>query len=250
MEADSTGPGEAVTVAVLVPVYNERATVLDVVRKLAGELGNLKASGHIWVINDGSTDWDDDIAEALKASGPVSVVTRPVNAGKGAVLGWAFRHVEARYMVIIDADGEYLPSEIPAVLNPLLNQEADWVMGARYGFGRPRPRQYMATYWVNRLLSAWFNLLAGRRLTADLLTGLYACRAECVRNVVLQEHRFAYTPELMWNVLRGARPRWLEVPVTYRFRSYAEGKTIRWWETFTIFAATLRYRFVRVKGAP
>ncbi|MBT3294446.1 MAG: glycosyltransferase family 2 protein [Verrucomicrobia bacterium] len=228
-------------VAVVIPVYNERATLLDVVQGVVDVLARRRERGHVWVVNDGSSDWDEAVAHAVTACGPVSVVTRPVNQGKGAVLNWAFHHVQAACMVVIDADGEYLPSDIPALLDPIMANQADWVMGVRYGFGRSRPSQYLATYWVNRLVSGWFNVLA-RQSTTDLLTGLYAFRTACVASVELVEQRFAYTPELVWKVLNTAQPRWLDVPASYRFRGYAQGKTIRWWETFTILAAIWRYR--------
>ncbi|NQU39028.1 MAG: glycosyltransferase family 2 protein [Lentisphaerae bacterium] len=240
MAANPICAAECPAVVVVIPVFNERATLVDVVQEVVAVLARLDVSSHVWVLNDASTDWSAELEQAVETCGPVSVVNRSVNEGKGAVLNWAFGNIEARHMVVIDADGEYRPAEIPDVLAPLLAGEADWVMGVRYGFGRPRPDQYLATFLVNRLLSGWFNLLA-RHTTADLLTGLYGFRMECVRGLTLYERRFAYTPELIWKVLRSTRPRWREVPVSYRFRSYAQGKTIRWWETFTILAATLRY---------
>jgi glycosyltransferase involved in cell wall biosynthesis len=242
MVAEEDESFRAVDVAVLIPVYNEGGTLLDVVRGAVHALATRPGFGHVWVVNDGSTDWSDAIERAVKRCGPVTVVTRPVNEGKGAVLKWAFHRIDARIIVVIDADGEYLPSEIPLLLDPILADKADWVMGVRYGGGRPRPRQYLATYWVNRLVTGWFSLLAGRRITTDLLSGLYAFRSECVRQVTLHEPRFSYTPELIWKVLHTARPRWLDVPISYRFRNYAQGKSIRWWETFTILAAIGRYR--------
>lgn len=248
MDVDRTESTNRPPVAVVVPVFDERETVCDIVHGIVATMTASDVHGHVWVIDDGSTDWDPGITRNLTALGPVSVVTRPVNEGKGAVLNWAFGHIASRFMVVIDADGEYLPSDIPDLLAPLLRNDADWVMGVRYRPDRSRPRQYLATYAVNRALSAWFNLLAGRRVTRDLLSGLYAFRTACVQAVVLRERRFAYTPELLWKVVRGAHPRWRDVPVSYRFRSYAAGKTIRWWETFTIGFAILRYRLVRVEG--
>ena len=180
----------------------------------------------------------------LAALGPVELRSFQPNQGKGAMLDRAFPTLETEFTVVIDADAEYRAADIPGLLAPMIEGRADWVLGSRYGFGRRRPTQYFATYLVNRLVNLYFLMLSGIRLQ-DLLTGLYAFRSELVRDLRLRERRFSYTAELIWKVLRSSSPRLQEVPIAYRFRSYAEGKKIRWWETGTILLAILRYRFTR-----
>jgi len=240
-EPASTAPRAASATTIVVPVYNEADRIEGVVAEIVQELGASGRPFSVLILNDGSTDWSATLESRLRSLGPVVLHSHHSNEGKGAVLGRALPGIDTAFGVVIDADGEYLPRDIPALLVPLERGDADWVLGSRYGFGRDRPRQYRATYWVNRLVNLTFALLSGQR-TQDLLTGLYAFRTALVRDVRLREKRFSYTAELMWK-LRQRGVRLTEVPVSYRFRSYAEGKKIRWWETGTILLAMLRYRF-------
>jgi glycosyltransferase involved in cell wall biosynthesis len=240
----TAGPRSGATgrCTVVVPVYNEAATIARVVEEIVAELAQAPAPTRVLVLDDGSTDWTPELAATLRGLGSVEVRSFSPNRGKGAALQRVFPLLDDEFTVVIDADGEYRARDIHAVLEPLRAGRADWVLGSRYGFGRPRPRQYLATYLVNRLVNVAFRLLSGPRLH-DLLTGLYGFRSELVRGLRLREPRFSYTAELIWKVLRSRPVRLLEVPIGYRFRSYAEGKKIRWWETGTILLAMLRYRF-------
>jgi glycosyltransferase involved in cell wall biosynthesis len=231
-------------VTVVVPVYDEARTLAGVVRSTLDVLETLALPHEVLILDDGSTDGSTAAAERLAVSAPsrVRAVAFPQNRGKGALLNEAFRRISTELAVVVDADGEYAATDLPTVLAPLVAGSADWVLGSRYGFGRGRPEQYRATWAVNRAVNAWFAALSGLELN-DLLTGLYAFRTELVADLRLVERRFAYTPELMWRVLHSGRARIVEVPVSYRFRDYAAGKKIRWWETGTILAATLRYKY-------
>jgi glycosyltransferase involved in cell wall biosynthesis len=242
-----SGIGGTGDCTVIVPVYNEAQSVATVVESIVQQLSHESFPHRVLVLNDGSTDWSPELERRLLDAGPVELRSFDCNRGKGAVLNDAFPSLQTEFAVVIDADGEYAAEDIPRILEPLRGGEVDWVMGSRYGLGRGRPRQHLATYVVNRLVNAWFFLLSGVRLH-DLLTGVYGFRTELVRQLGLRERRFAYTPELMWKVLRRRRPRLCEVAASYRFRGYAEGKKIRWWETGTILLALLRYRFCDKKG--
>jgi glycosyltransferase involved in cell wall biosynthesis len=246
--------GEAVVASplpgltVVVPVFDEAPRIEAVVRDLVEVLGRVRLPCTIAILNDGSGDWSAELEARLRKLGPVEVHSFYPNRGKGAMLDRAFDLLDRELAVVIDADGEYAASDVPRVLAPLLAGEADWVMGSRYGFGRPRPRQYLAAWCVNRLVNRWFHLLSGVALN-DLLTGLYAFRTASVADVRLRECRFAYTAELVWKVLARTPLRIAEVPIGYRFRSYAEGKKIRWWETGTILLALWRYRSPRGRAS-
>jgi len=230
-----------VDVTVVVPIYDEAPTLENVVDRCLRATKALELSSRVLLLDDGSADWPDDLEARLCGRDRVDLCRFHPNAGKGAVLNRAFPALRSKYTVVIDADGEYAPEEIDRLLLPLHAGTADWVMGSRYGFARTRPRQYLATYWVNRAIGRWFRILSGLRFQ-DLLTGLYAFRTSCVDQIELEERRFSYTAELMWRVLRRGDVRWCEVPVSYRFRGYGEGKKIRWWETLTILRAIWRYR--------
>ena len=226
---------------IVIPVFNEGDRLQTVVDRCRRAMETLPLSAQICVLNDGSTDWSEHRERLLQQHGDVHVMHRTQNGGKGAVLADLFPHLQSRYVVVIDADGEYAPEEIERLLLPLHRGEADWVMGSRFGFDRPRPRQYRSTYLANRFFSRWFQWLSGVSLR-DPLTGLYAFRTETIESLELRESRFAYTAELLWHAQRVARARWHEVPISYNFRTYAEGKKIRWWEGWTLTRAFWRYR--------
>lgn len=228
-------------VTILVPVFNEAGLIEKVVCSVVREFDKSRYDYEVLVLDDGSTDWTDELEERLLAENNVSIRHFSPNRGQGAVLSRVFPHIPTRWTVVIDADNEYSAADIHHLLRPLKEDQADWVMGSRYGFGRKRPRQYLLTYVVNRIVSYWFSLLSGVHFN-DLLTGLYAFRTEKVANIRLRENRFAYDPELIWKILRASRPRVQDVPISYHFRTYNEGKKIRWWETFTILWSVLKYR--------
>ncbi len=236
------------SVTVLMPVYNEAPRIGAL---LASVLETMPVLGNPWrvfIINDGSTDWSPALESSLTAHDHVAVRTMTPNRGKGAVLNDLFGEIDSALTVVIDGDGEYAPCDIPAILRPLLENEADWVLGSRFGFGRERPPQYMTTYLVNRIINLAFRLMSGLRFQ-DVLSGLYAYRSELARSVHLDNRRFSFTPELIWRVQRMHRPRWKEVPVSYHFRTYREGKKIRWWETFTILCSICKYKYKKLDKA-
>jgi len=229
------------SVTVIVPVYDEADRIVGTIEDLDAVLKRLEPPHRILILNDGSGDWSDALEQRLLGFETVEIRSSYPNRGKGAVLGDALPGLETDLAVVIDADGEYPSTDLARILEPLRSGEADWVMGSRFGFGRKRPRQYRLTYLANRFIGLWFFLLSGRRFN-DLLTGLYGFRSSLVSRLALREQRFSYTPELTWALLRQPGVRLREVPVGYRFRGYAEGKKIQWWETLTILAASWRYR--------
>ncbi|MDD3604956.1 MAG: glycosyltransferase family 2 protein [Kiritimatiellae bacterium] len=237
------------SVTVLIPVYNEAPRIEGLLDGVLKTMPGLKVSWKVIIINDGSTDWSAPLERSLTAHENIAIRSMSPNRGKGAVLNDMFGEIESALTVVIDGDGEYPPSDIPAVLQPLLNNEADWVLGSRFGFGRERPPQYMLTYLANRLINLAFRLMSGLRFH-DILSGLYAYRSELTRSVHLDSRRFSFTPELIWRVQRMHRPRWKEVPADYHFRTYGEGKKIRWWETFTILCSICKYRFKKLDQIP
>jgi len=237
-EARGVQPG---SLTVIVPVYNEAPRVEAAVADIVESLEQLRLPYRTRILNDGSTDWSEELERRLRSRGQVEIRSSYPNRGKGAVLRDALRDLDTEFAVVIDGDGEYPAEDIARIVGPLQSGEADWVLGSRYGFGRDRPPQYLATYLVNRIIGHWFYALSRMRLR-DPLTGLYGFRCALTADLELHEKRFSYTPELIWKLLRKPGVRWLEVPVGYRFRGYAEGKKIRWWETLTILLAFWRYR--------
>lgn len=229
------------SVQIIIPVYNEGHMTETVIAGIISEFKAVDFTYRILVLNDGSTDWTYSIRDKLCSYDNVAIMDFAMNRGKGAVLNDVFARLDSDYTVIIDADNEYLPSDIIRVLKPLFSGETDWVMGSRYGRERKRPPQYLATYLANWFLNWFFNSLSVLNLT-DLLTGLLAFRSTIVKDIHLKEERFAYVPELIWAVHNSKKVVFKEIPVSYRFRTYAEGKKIQWWEFFTVTKAIIAYR--------
>ena len=233
----------ATDVTVLLTVFNETRYLPGALDGIIEQMDKLGASYTVVVANDGSTDWSQEFEKSLLSKKNVSLRNFYPNEGKGATLSRVFPTLESDYLVLIDADQEYHASDIPRILGPLMTDTADCVLGSRYGFGRPRPRQYLATYCVNRLINLWAFALSGKYFH-DILCGLYGMRTKLVSDVCLNEKRFSYTGELFWALVY-KNIRWKEAPVSYTFRTYEGGKKIKWWETFTLLKALWKYRYSR-----
>ena len=247
-DRNSGGRLESDGVTVVMSVYNEAPLVGRAVAEVVTICRSLGRPFQVWIVDDGSSDWTEALEQELMSDPNVVIRHNAPNRGKGAVMNEVFPLLKTPWTVVIDADREYPAHDIPAVLAPLIQGRADWVFGARYGFGRKRPRQYLATYLANQVFSATFSALSRMRFR-DVLTGLFAFRTAMAAGIRLEQERFSYTPELLWKVHHRHHPRWLDVPIGYRFRTYKEGKKIHWWETFTVLFAIVRYRFTATHGA-
>src|SRR4051794_19100381 len=173
------------------------------------------------VVDDGSTDRPAEIAEAKGA-----FVVRQENRGKGAAIRAAIPHVDGDIAVIQEADMEYDPADVPALIEPIERGAADVVYGSRLQSGRPQ-RAYLFWHLVgNRFLSLLTGLLYNTTLS-DMETGYKAFRPEVLRSLDLRQDDFAIEPEITAKIcLRHLRI--YELPISYYGRSYAEGKKITW----------------------
>jgi glycosyltransferase involved in cell wall biosynthesis len=223
-------------VSFLIPVFNEAGTVADVIERVQA----LPFSKQLVVIDDGSTDETPEILQRLAAVHDNLVVLHQPNTGKGAALRAGIPHVDGDIVVIQDADLEYDPSEVPALIKPIAEGYADVVYGSRLAGGRPQ-RAYL--FWHrcgNRLISLVAGILYNTTLT-DIETGYKALRVDVLRGLRLRENRFGIEPEITGRICK-QRLRIYELPISYYGRTYAEGKKITWRDGFRAIWVLIRVR--------
>jgi glycosyltransferase involved in cell wall biosynthesis len=240
MSDASNGAGRAL-VSVVVPVFNESATVGQIVE----ELRALELNLEILLVDDGSTDASPAVlAQLAEQHAEVKVLTQPQNRGKGAAVRRGITESTGDILLIQDADLEYSPSDIPALIDPLLSGKADAVFGTRLRGGAHPQRAHLFWHYAgNRFLTLLANVLYNTTIS-DMEVGYKAFRGELVRDLTLVSDDFRIEPELTAKVLRlGPGIRLYEVPISYYGRSYAEGKKITWRDGFGAVGALVRFRF-------
>jgi glycosyltransferase involved in cell wall biosynthesis len=226
-----------VLLTVIVPVYNEVATIDVLLRRVSGAPYHKQ----VIVVDDGSRDGTGDVLRTWEGDPNLLILRHPNNRGKGAAIRTGLEHARGRYTIVQDADLEYDPNEYTLLLDPLVNGRAELVYGSRYLDGRSPNR---SPWTVNRLgviaLNVWLRLLYRIRLT-DEATCYKVFPTEVLRRMDLQCEGFEFCPEVTAKACRlGLRIH--EVPISYRPRGIKEGKKIRWRDGATAAATLWRYR--------
>jgi glycosyltransferase involved in cell wall biosynthesis len=235
---DEFVPQKLRKLSVVVPVYNERNTLVEVLRRMrAVELPD-GIEREIIVVDDGSDDGTRDVLRQLGDS-TVRVVLHDANRGKGAALRTGFAHATGEYVLVQDADLEYDPEDWPKLLNPVLRGKARVVYGSRFTGER---RNMLLLHWIgNRFLSMTTNVLYNTTLS-DMETCYKLLELHLVDEMKLHSNRFDIEPEITAKVLkRGIRI--YEVPISYSGREFDEGKKITWRDGFSALFALVKYRF-------
>lgn len=225
-----------VKVSFLIPAYNEAATISEVLDRIAA----LGLDYEVILVDDGSTDATADIVTSHVDGDRRVRVLRKVNGGKGSALRHGIPHCRGEVVVIQDADMEYDPHDVPALIEPIQRDAADVVYGSRLSGGRPQ-RAYMFWHLVgNRFLSLLTGLLFNTTIT-DMETGYKAFRREALLQLHLTEDQFGIEPEITGEICRRGM-RVYEVPIAYYGRTYDEGKGITWRDGFRAVFVLLRTR--------
>jgi glycosyltransferase involved in cell wall biosynthesis len=235
---DETAVPKLRKLSVIVPVFNERNTLVEILRRMrAVELPD-GIESEIIVVDDGSSDGTRDVLRQLGDS-TVRVVMHDVNRGKGAAVRTGFKHATGEFILVQDADLEYDPEDWPKLLAPVLRGRARVVYGSRFTGER---RNMLLLHWIgNRFLSLTTNVLYNTTLS-DMETCYKLLERSLIEDLHLHSNKFDIEPEITAKVLkRGVRI--YEVPISYSGREFDEGKKITWRDGFSALWTLVKYRF-------
>lgn len=225
--------------SVVIPVYNEKETILELLEKVKEvDLDNIEME--IILVDDCSTDGTKKILQGLqKTDQEVKVFFKETNSGKGATLKEGFMKTRGDYVIVQDADLEYDPQDYHKLIRVLKEENVDVVYGSRFS-GNYEDMTNLH-YFGNKLLTITTNLLFGVLLT-DMETCYKLIPGDFVRSIDIKSKRFNFEPEITAKILK-AKMRIREVPISYKGRSHSEGKKITWKDGISALSTLVWFRF-------
>jgi glycosyltransferase involved in cell wall biosynthesis len=226
--------------SVVMPVFNEAATVGDVIKTVLAQ----RPVQQLIIVDDCSRDGTWEKLQPLAQSEPrIKLIHHEVNQGKGAALRTGIAHATSPVVIIQDADLEYDPTEYHRVLAPIISEKADVVFGSRF-LGSPGGHRVLY-YWHsvgNKVLTIFSNMTTGLNLT-DMETCYKVFRRDVIQKIQIEENRFGFEPEITAKVAR-LKVRIYEVGISYSGRTYGEGKKIGWRDGFRALWCILKYNLL------
>jgi glycosyltransferase involved in cell wall biosynthesis len=228
---------EGLRISVVVPVYNEKATVAEIIRRIR----EVPIPKEIILVDDASTDGTRDVLATLEPGSDLRIVLHERNRGKGAALRTGFGQVTGDIVIIQDADLEYDPRQYRRLIQPIVEGQADVVYGSRFLPVGPHRVLYFWHSVGNRALTMLSNIFTDLNLT-DMETCYKVFRREVIEAIAptLKEDRFGTDPELTAKIAR-RKYRIYEVGISYFGRTYQEGKKIGLADAFRVFRSIIRY---------
>jgi glycosyltransferase involved in cell wall biosynthesis len=230
-------------ISVVIPVYNENETILDVIQAVKKVHLPLIQEIEIVVVDDFSTDGTTELLQSISDNESQKIFYHEKNQGKGAALKTGFKHCTGDIIVIQDADLEYDPNEYPTLIDPILNGNADVVYGSRFIGSGPHRVHYFWHYVGNKWLTNFSNMFTNINLT-DMETCYKVFKKEVIDSITIKENRFGIEPEITAKIARG-NWRIYEVGISYYGRDYSEGKKIGWKDGLRALYVILKYGIIR-----
>ena len=210
--------------SVVIPVYNERATLQEILSRVrAVPLDGVDKE--IILVDDCSTDGTRELLQGLTSDKSLVIVFHERNRGKGAALRSGFQRATGDIVIVQDADLEYDPKEFPVMIGPILDGRADAVYGSRFLSGPHRVLLFWH-YMGNKGLTLMANMINNLNLT-DMETCYKAVRRDVLQKITLETDRFGFEVEITAKLAR-LKARIYEVPISYSGRDYSQGKKITW----------------------
>lgn len=225
--------------SIVMPVYNEERTLERIVDRVIQACGSFS---EIIFVNDGSKDHSLSMLQRLKRPQD-TVLTKP-NGGKGSAVRMGYEHVRGRYTIVQDADLEYSPEEIPALLSHAESQNLPALFGSRR-LKKQKQFKHFIVFIGGSLLTYICNLLYGTRLT-DQPTCYKMVRTDVLKTFPMKENDFRFDPELTCMLARNHFPI-VELPISYAPRSFEEGKKINWKDWFKWVWVFVKMRFTPLR---
>ena len=224
------------TLSVVIPCYNERATIRSIVDAVKA---SPYADKEIIIVDDCSTDGTKALLESEVSLIVDKIIYHNVNKGKGAAIRTGIQLARGDLVIIQDADLEYDPSDYSVLVRPILQDQADVVFGSRFMGGRPHRVLYFWHRVGNALLTLFSNMMTNLNLT-DMETGYKVFRREIIQSVVIEEDRFGFEPEITAKIAK-KRCRIYEVGISYYGRTYEQGKKIGIRDGFRAIYCIIKY---------
>ncbi|MBP7460078.1 MAG: glycosyltransferase family 2 protein [Candidatus Delongbacteria bacterium] len=221
--------------SVLMPVYNEKDTILDIIRLVK----KVEIPKEIIIVDDCSKDGTRDVLKQLEHDPEIRVFYHETNQGKGGAIHTAIRHIQGDIAIIQDADLEYDPNDYYRVLFPIVINKADVVYGSRFISGCYHRVLFFWHSLGNRFLTFFSNVFTNLNFT-DMETCYKAFRREVIQSIPLEQKRFGFEVEITSKLAK--RPyRLYEVGISYSGRTYNEGKKITWKDGLSALYLIIKY---------
>lgn len=229
--------------SIIIPVYNEEKTILNIVNAVKSASVHYKnevIEKEIIVVDDCSKDRTPDILRKEITPLVSKVLYHEINKGKGAAIRTGIEHITGDVMIVQDADLEYDPNEYVRLLMPILDGKADVVYGSRFSGNDAHRVLYFWHYKGNQFLTTLSNMFSNLNLT-DMETCYKMFKREIIHSIRLEQNRFGFEPEVTAKIAKIPNIRIYEVGISYHGRTYQEGKKINWKDGFSAIWCIIRY---------